>query len=37
MEGLEILEEIPIDYDDWEETAPEERWVIRTLKLWFFM
>lgn len=37
IEGLEILEEIPIDYDDWEETAPEEKWVIRTLKLWFFM
>ena len=37
MEGLEILEDIPIDYDDWEETAHEEQWVIRTLKLWFFM
>jgi len=36
-EGLEILEDIPIDYDDWEETAQEEKWVIRTLKLWFFM
>jgi len=36
-EGLEILEDIPIDYDDWEEGAQEEKWVIRTLKLWFFM
>jgi hypothetical protein len=37
IEGLEILDEIPIDYDDWEESAPDEKWVIRTLKLWFFM
>lgn len=36
-QGLEILQDIPVDYDDWVETAIDETWVIRTLKLWFFM
>eukprot|EP00352_Strombidinopsis_acuminata_P002466 CAMPEP_0176399216 /NCGR_PEP_ID=MMETSP0126-20121128/46571_1 /TAXON_ID=141414 ORGANISM="Strombidinopsis acuminatum, Strain SPMC142" /NCGR_SAMPLE_ID=MMETSP0126 /ASSEMBLY_ACC=CAM_ASM_000229 /LENGTH=188 /DNA_ID=CAMNT_0017774641 /DNA_START=1253 /DNA_END=1819 /DNA_ORIENTATION=- len=33
--GLEILEDIPFDYEDWEETANEQTWCIKTLKIWF--
>lgn len=33
--GLEILEDIPFDYEDWEETAPEQPWCVKTLKIWF--
>ena len=36
-QGLEILQDCPIDYEDWSGSSSEEEWVIRTLKLWFFL
>lgn len=36
-QGLEILQDCPIDYEDWSGSSAEEEWVIRTLKLWFFL
>jgi hypothetical protein len=35
-ETAKILSEIPIDFEDWMSSVDEE-WVIRTLKIWFFM
>ena len=36
-QGLEILTDCPIDFEDWSSTSMEQEWVIRTLKIWFFM
>lgn len=35
-QGLEILQDCPIDFEDWSSASADEEWVIRTLKLWFF-
>lgn len=36
IQSLQILEDIPCDFSDWVETEAENKWVARTLKLWFF-
>ena len=36
-QGLEILQDCPIEFEDWSENSAEQEWVIRTLKIWFFM
>lgn len=36
-QGLEILQDCPIDFEDWSTTSAEEEWVIRALKIWFFL
>jgi hypothetical protein len=36
-QGLEILQDCPIDFEDWQSSSAEQEWVIRTLKIWFFM
>lgn len=33
---MQILEDIPCDFQDWVDTEEENEWVIRTLKLFFF-
>jgi hypothetical protein len=32
---LEILEDAPLDIEEWIEEQKENEWVIRTVKLWF--
>ena len=36
-DGIEIIQEIGIEYNDWEECNKDSNWTIRTLKLWFFL
>jgi hypothetical protein len=36
VSSLQILEDIPCDFSDWQDTESENEWVIRTLKLFFF-
>ena len=36
-DGIEIIEEMGIDFGDWVETSVTSEWSIRTLKLWFFL
>ena len=36
-DGIDIVKDIQIEYDDWTETSLESVWTIRTLKLWFFL
>ena len=36
-DGIDIVKDIEIEYDDWIEQSEESEWTIRTLKLWFFM
>lgn len=33
---MQILEDIPCDFSDWQDSENENDWVIRTLKLFFF-
>jgi len=37
LDGIEIIEEMGIDINDWIEISAENQWSIRTLKLWFFL
>lgn len=36
-DGIEIIEEMGIDFNDWVESSVDSEWTIRTLKLWFFL
>ena len=36
-DGIEIIEEMGIEYNDWIESSVDSEWSIRTLKLWFFL
>lgn len=36
-DGIEIIEEMGIEYNDWVESSVDSEWTIRTLKLWFFL
>ena len=36
-DGIDIVKDIQIEYDDWIEASVDSEWTIRTLKLWFFM
>lgn len=36
-DGIEIIEELGIDFNDWVESSVDSEWSIRTLKLWFFL
>jgi len=36
-DGIEIIEEMGIDVNDWIESSADNEWSIRTLKLWFFL
>lgn len=36
-DGIDIVKDIQIEYEDWIETSVDSEWTIRTLKLWFFM
>lgn len=36
-DGIEIIEEMGIDYQDWIESSVDSEWTIRTLKLWYFL
>ena len=36
-DGIEIIEEMGIDFNDWIESSVDSEWSIRTLKLWFFL
>ena len=36
-DGLGILQELPLDYEDWVDKEANKEWVIRTLKIWFFL
>jgi len=36
-DGIEIIEEMGIDFNDWVESSVDSEWSIRTLKLWFFL
>jgi hypothetical protein len=36
VSSLQILEDIPCDYEDWVETEEKSEWVARTLKIFFF-
>lgn len=35
LNSLQILEEIPCDFEDWEELMKESKWATRILKIWF--
>jgi hypothetical protein len=35
LNSLQILEEIPCDFEDWEELIKESKWATRILKIWF--
>lgn len=35
LNSLQILEEIPCDFEDWEEAMKEGKWATRILKIWF--
>lgn len=32
---MSILEEFPVEFDDWEEAAKNDSWPVRILKIWF--
>jgi len=34
---LSILEEFPVEFDDWEDAANNDSWPVRILKIWFTM
>jgi len=36
-DGIEIIEEMGIDVNDWIESSADNEWSIRTLKIWFFL
>jgi len=36
LSSLQILDDIPCDYEEWIEDCKENLWVARTLKLWSF-
>lgn len=36
-DGIEIIEEMGIDFEDWVESSVDSKWTIRTLKLWFHL
>lgn len=36
-DGIEIIEEMGIDVEDWIESSADNEWSIRTLKIWFFL
>lgn len=36
-DGIDIVKDIQIEYEDWIEASVDAEWTIRTLKLWFFM
>ena len=36
-DGIEIIEEMGIDFNDWVESSVDSEWSIRTLKIWFFL
>ena len=36
-DGMEIIDEIEVEYQDWHDDHSEAEWSIRTLKIWFFM
>lgn len=36
-DGIEIIEEMGIDFNDWVESSVDAEWSIRTLKLWYFL
>ena len=35
LNSLQILGEIPCDFEDWEEAMKEGKWATRILKIWF--
>ena len=35
LNSLQILEEIPCEYEDWEELVKASKWATRILKIWF--
>jgi hypothetical protein len=35
LSSLEILEEIPCEFDDWEDLIKSDKWATRILKIWF--
>mmetsp|Transcript_13112 Transcript_13112/g.9501 ORF Transcript_13112/g.9501 Transcript_13112/m.9501 type:complete len:119 (-) Transcript_13112:310-666(-) len=37
LQSLEILEDCPIELEEWQQTQQENAWAIRTVKLWFAM
>ena len=36
-DGIEIIDEMGIDVNDWIESSADNEWSIRTLKIWFFL
>ena len=36
-DGIEIIEEMGIDFEDWTESFADSEWSIRTLKIWYFL
>lgn len=36
-DGIDIIQEVGIEYQDWVESSVDSDWTIRTLKLWFFL
>lgn len=36
-DGIEIIEEMGIDFEDWVDSSVDSEWSIRTLKIWYFL
>ena len=35
IQSLSILEEIPCDFEEWQDTIKDDKWATRILKIWF--